>query len=173
MSKSKPYNKWLKEQLSITKTKVHRWFVWDEDADVYQAYIESRRVAIPTPECDWSFLVCLHEIGHVSTGYRLHSYLMEYNAEKWAIKRAKEAYDIYLDEYVLDAKQYVKMHLVENLLFSELKVDKVKPYVLSWLDETPKSIADHIIKLYQDNLIDTSFHKVDLKYWSNISTQLP
>lgn len=168
MTQNKPYKKWLKEQLAITKTKVHRWFDWDPDADVYQAYMESRRVAIPTPECDWSFLVCLHEIGHVSTGYRLDSYLMEYNAEKWAIKRAQTAYNVYSEEYVDDAKAYVKMHLVENLLFSELKIHKVKPYVLDWLNETPQTIAKHILDLDSANLIESGSFNVDMNYWAKL-----
>jgi len=166
----KPYDKWLREQLAVTKTKVHKWCLWDiDDTNSYVAYIDTRRVSIPTPECDWSFLVCLHEIGHVSTGYRLYSYLMEYNAERWAIKRAKDVYNVYDESYIKDDKGYVKTHLIENLLFSELKPEKVKPYVYDWLGETPRSIAREIIKLHKNDQIKSDYHTLDLAYWKSLS----
>lgn len=142
IANSKPYLGWLREQLSTTNCKVRKWLDWDPDNGEYLALIDSRMIITPIPVCDWSFLVALHELGHVSTGYRLHSYLMEYNAEKWAIKRAEEAYGIACPEYVEDAKNYVRNHLVENLSYTGLSVDKVKPYVLDWLGETKQSILE-------------------------------
>lgn len=116
---------------------------WKPD-NLYEAFPDSRRVVIPIPECDWSFLVALHEIGHVSTGERTHTYLSEYNAERWAIARAKESYGIYSQDYVDDAKEYVKLHLINNLMYSRLKIDKVKAYVLDWLGTTAANINSEI-----------------------------
>ena len=140
MSSEEVYKQWVKEQLKIVNCKVHTWKDWSEEGS-YEAFIDSRRVVIPTPKDDWSFLVALHEIGHVSTGHRLYTYLMEYNAEKWAIKRAKDAYGIVCPEYEEDAKNYVRAKLIGDLKFSELSVDKVKSYVLDWLGETPQSMS--------------------------------
>ena len=106
-------------------------------------------------------------MGHVSTGDRLYSYLMEYNAEKWAIRRAKESYGVVCPEYEEDARSYVKKHLIENLVFSELSIEKVKPYVLEWLNETRSSIAKEIIKMNKRGLLDS--FKIDKKYWQSVA----
>lgn len=132
---AKPYYKWFRNELNLTNCKVAKWLVWDPDNGDYFADIDSRRVTVPIPVCDWSFLVALHELGHVSTGFRLRHYLMEYNAERWAIKRAKESYGVYSEEYVQEAKSYVKWHLDCELKHTELTIDKVKPYVLEWIEE--------------------------------------
>ena len=145
MENNKPYKAWLQAQLKLTKVNVQRWLPWNPEGDQgYQAYIHSRRVNIPIPECDWSFLVGLHEIGHVSTGDRLYSHLMEYNAERWAIRRGKEAYGIVCPAYELDAKEYVKYHLIKDLAFSELKLKQVKPYVLDWIETDIKDILESV-----------------------------
>lgn len=141
MSKTnQTYVQWIKEQLNQVNCKVHKWVEWDINHGEFEAFIDSRRVVIPTPVDDWSFLVALHEIGHVSTGHRLYSYLMEYNAEKWAITRAKDSYGIVCKEYEEDAKNYVRSILIGELMFSGLQPDKVKSYVLEWLGETKESI---------------------------------
>lgn len=143
----KEYLKRVREQLQITNTKVRKWVDWDDDY-IYEAFSETRYVIIPKPTDEWSFLVALHEIGHISTGERRHSYLQEYNAEKWAIKRAKEHYGIENPEYIEDAKIYVKKHLITNLLQTDLKLEKVKTYVLEWIGETHESIK----KILQEEL---------------------
>lgn len=135
-----PYLPWVREQLYITNTSVRKWADWDPESDVYEAHFENRSVVIPIPVCDWSFLVALHEIGHISTGDRLHSYLREYNTERWAIKRAKDAYGITNADYVMDARAYVKMHLIQDLQCTSLKLNKVKPYVLDWIGETVETL---------------------------------
>jgi len=140
------YKKLVKQQLVVTKTRVAQWIDWNPDSDAYEAYMDTRRVVIPKPVCDWSFLVCLHEIGHISTGERLYSYLEEYNAEKWAIKRAYDIAGIVCEEYIEDAKLYVKRHLITNLLQNDLKLDKVKPYVLDWMGETKESLMVQVFK---------------------------
>lgn len=140
---NKPYHTWIKEQLNLTKVRVHKWSEWDEDGR-YEAFIDTRRVIIPVPVCDWSFLVGLHEIGHVSTGHRLYSYLMEYNAERWAIKRAAQAYNIVHEEYIQDAKNYVTAHLIHDLAYTELRPHQVKHYVYDWLLIDPSTIKSKV-----------------------------
>lgn len=139
MNDTKNYSQWIKDQLHTVKCKVHQWKEWNEEGS-YEAFIDTRRVIIPVPVDDWSFLVALHEIGHVSTGHRLYSYLMEYNAEQWAIKRAKDCYNIVCPEYEEDAKNYVRSKLLGELKYSELSIHQVKSYVLDWLGETKESI---------------------------------
>ncbi len=143
LSKSK-YTTWIKDELSITKTKVKKWLVWDDlESRIYEAYFDTRSVVIPIPVCGWSFLVALHEIGHISTGDRNTNYLREYNAERWAIKRAKK-YNISSTGYVKEAKEYVKSHIIHDIIHCNLKVEKIKPYVLKWLNTTYKNISKEI-----------------------------
>jgi hypothetical protein len=162
------YKKWLRQELEITNVKVKKWVDWDPDSNIYEAFIESRRVVIPKPVDDWSFLVALHELGHVSTGERIHSYLSEYNAEKWAIKRAKESYQVQCLEYEEDARIYVKKHLIENLIFTELALEKVKPYVLDWLGETKESILKHVLAIMSHTEFNPRNRYVDFTYWNKL-----
>jgi hypothetical protein len=143
-SKTLPYYGWVREQLAITKVKVRKWVEWNPESDQYEAFYDNRSVVIPIPVDEWSFLVCLHEIGHLSSGDRIYSYLREYNAEQWAINRAKQAYNIENLDYELDAKWYVTSHLLQDLFYSELTFEKIKPHVLSWLGHDKDSLK----KLY-------------------------
>lgn len=137
-----PYLGWVREQLSETNSAVRRWIEWDPDLDVYEAFYDARQVTIPIPVCDWSFLVCLHEIGHISTGDRRYSYLAEYNAETWAMRRAQQRYAVWNDDYLLDSKAYVHHHLVQNVLYSSLEVGKVKHHVLDWLGISAEQVLE-------------------------------
>lgn len=139
-AKGLPYLGWVKEQLDLTKVRVRKWVEWNPDSDAYEAFFDGRSVIVPIPVDEWSFLVCLHEIGHISSGDRTYSYLREYNAEKWAMKRAKEAYGIENLDYELDGKWYVTSHLLQDLFYTELTIKKVKPYVLEWLGHTETSL---------------------------------
>lgn len=139
-----PYLHWVREQLEVTKTRVRRWIDWDPDLDQYEAFYHSRQVSIPVPECDWSFLVCLHEIGHISTGERCHSYLAEYNAERWAIKRGYDWYGVYNNDYVQDAKRYVQFHLIQDIVHYDLGVERVKPCVLDWIGITAEQVLERV-----------------------------
>jgi hypothetical protein len=140
----KPYEDWLREQLKLTKVRVRRWKDWDPYT-VYEAFIDARSVIIPKPVCDWSFLVALHEIGHISTGERLYGYLQEYNAEQWAIKRAK-TYGIESKSYVADAKRYVRKHLLEDLAYTTLPLEKVSKRVLEWLGDDIEKLKKRVEK---------------------------
>lgn len=137
-----PYLDFVREQLAETRAYVRRWVDWDADLDIYEAFYHSRQVIIPIPVCDWSFLVCLHEIGHLSVGDRIHSYLAEYNAEKWAINRAQQRYGVFCEDYVDDSRRYVYKHLVQNILYYDLKPKHVKPYVLDWLELSIEQVVD-------------------------------
>lgn len=139
-----PYLSLVREQLKETKTRVRKWVEWNPDSDVYEACFSSRRVVIPIPTCEWSFLVCLHEIGHISTGERVQSYLSEYNAERWAIARAKQRYSVSCSDYDEDAKMYVHHHLMQNILYHGLDCKSVRPYVLDWLHITSEELWESV-----------------------------
>jgi hypothetical protein len=160
-----PYLGWFREQLQITKTKVHKWSEWKDDS-VYEAFIESRRVHVPVPVNDWSFLVALHEIGHISTGDRLYSYLSEYNSEQWAIRRAKKAYNVVCKDYEKDAKQYVLKHLIADLTDTELQLSKVKPYVKKWIGLSDRQIAKQVLKYHKRKQLGSP---INVKYWKSIA----
>lgn len=144
-----PYLGYIRQQLDLTNVRVRKWLPWDLEETVYEAFIEQRQVILPIPVCEWSFLVGLHEIGHVSTGERRFSYLQEYNAERWAIKRAKQVYQIECLEYEKDAKRQVWMHIVQNYLFYCLELNQIKPYVLDWIGATLDQVVSDA-KVYYD-----------------------
>lgn len=141
------YEKYIRDQLKITNTRVRKWVEWNPHHNfTYEAYLDSRSVVIPKPVCAWSFLIGLHEIGHISTGRRKWSYLMEYNAEMWAIKKAAQLCDLHCPEYETDARLYVRQHVISNLVYSNMEFKDIKPYVLEWLNEDEESLR-HVIKI--------------------------
>lgn len=129
----------LKQQLSRINCKIKMWLPYDE-GQTYYAYFDTRSVIIPVPLCDYSYMVGLHEIGHISEGERQYSYLQEYRADVWSIKTAKQTLNVESVQYVLEAKAYVLEHLIYNIAHQGLKIEKVKPYVLEWLEHTPESL---------------------------------
>lgn len=161
------YQKLLREQLKLVNVKVKRWVDWDPDSDIYEAFFEERTVIIPKPIDDWSFLVGLHEIGHISTGDRVYSYLCEYNAEIWALRRAKESYGITCPEYEQDARNYVKKHLIENLIFRHLKVEKVSLKVMDWLGVTKEDLIIEVTALLVHGNVVPHNYPVNYNYWFN------
>ena len=157
------YSSYVREQLKITKTQVRRWKDWNPD-DVYQAFYEARQVIIPKPVCDWSFLVALHEIGHISTGPRLYSHLAEYNAEQWALKRASSVYDVVCPAYEEDAKIYVTNHLLTDVVCFGYSIHKIKPYVLKWLGITSTKLLNLIsTKVLEECIHSINLHKETIK----------
>ena len=156
--KKKNYNVWLREQLKLTKTRVRKWEDWDPQK-TYQAFYDSRQVTIPTPVCDWSFLVALHEIGHISTGPRLFSHLSEYNAEQWAINRASKSYNVVSEDYNNDAKNYVQNHLLTDLIYYGYDINKIKPYVLEWLGLSQDQLIRTITQMLKESKDSTNLNK--------------
>lgn len=129
----------LKQQLTRINCRVRMWLPYEE-CQTYYAYFDTRSVIIPVPLCDYSYMVALHEIGHISEGERQYSYLQEYRADMWSIKTAKQTLNIESTQYVLEAKAYILEHLIYNIAHQGLKIEKIKPYVLKWLGHTPESV---------------------------------
>lgn len=123
------YEDIIHKELKRRKIRVQKWCT-EEPSNNYEAYINSRMVRIPKPVDAYHFKICLHEIGHVETGERIYAYLQEYNAERWAIKRA-EYYGVIDKEYINDAKMYVLKHCITDVLVGGLT--KVRSYVLDWI----------------------------------------
>ena len=155
----KPYLGWIREQLKITNTRVRKWVEWDEKSDIYEAFFETRSVVIPIPVCKWSFLVALHEIGHISTGDRIYSYVREYNAEQWAIKRAL-TYGVVCDDYIIDAKSYVRDHLLQDIVYTELNPNKVSKHIMDWVGEDVGSLV-MLKEKYKKTAYDDNFMGIE------------
>lgn len=140
----------IRKELKMRNIRVQKWCV-EEPPNAYEAYIESRLVRIPKPVDLFTFHVCLHEIGHIVTGDRLYSYLQEYNAEKWAIKRA-EYYGIIDESYIRDAKLYVLKYCITDSLVHGL--DNIRPYVLEWIgvneSQFSQLVTDNGLKLVME-----------------------
>jgi hypothetical protein len=142
----KPYIDWVKSELKRHDVRVHRWrkFNWEE---TYFAYFDSRRVSIPIPECKYSLLIALHEIGHIVKGERLYAYLAEYQAEKWAMETAQSKYGITYKKYENSAKEYVYQHLLEDVVFRMLPLNKIQRKVLKWIGVTIPKIRRDALKV--------------------------
>lgn len=126
-----PYLNWVRKELKLVQCKVRRWYSWSHDK-TYWAEPDTRSLWLPIPECEFSFMVCLHEIGHVDSGLRQHEYLSEYNAERWAIKRATR-YGVTNKKYEVEAKRYVRRVLYSNMIHDGISHMVVKPHVLRWI----------------------------------------
>ena len=90
----------------------------------------NRTIKIPPPTTIENFLICLHEIRHI-TQPGGPNYVMEYDAERWAID--------YAQKLGFDTKSYerrAKMYVLKNIakgINRGLRVHRVKPEILNWL----------------------------------------
>jgi len=113
---------------------------------VYEAYFDAHQVSIPIPIDRYSFYVCMHEIGHLVCGDRRFGYVMEYVAERWALKKC-EKYGYYTKQTERLAKQYVYYTLLEDTVFRVHPIDKIRQDILEWIGRTPKQVHRDSIKL--------------------------
>jgi hypothetical protein len=143
----KPYIKWIKDELKKYNVRVHRWGEFIDD-EIFYAYFDSRRVYIPIPECDYSFTLALHEIGHILLGNNKYGHIAEYNAEIWCLELAKEKYNIYDEEYELTAKEYVYEEILKDIIYQCLPPTKINPQILKWLETNPKTIKSDAQDFY-------------------------
>ena len=157
------YKDIIKKEVKKRGIRVLRWHK-PGSVGTYEAYFDSRSVRVPEPQDDYHFLICLHEIGHLVTGERMYSYLMEYNAEQWAMKRGKEVYGVVDSIYEVDAKEYVVRCLVADIVARGLKVHQIKQKVLDWIGITHKEVQDVL-------LANAAAIVLDWAYKKNICTQ--
>jgi hypothetical protein len=92
-------------------------------------------------------LIALHEVGHIVKGERLYAYLAEYQAEKWAISTAATKYGIVSKKYEKSARDYVYQHLLEDVVFRQLPLSKIKKTVLKWIGVTIQKIRKDALRL--------------------------
>ena len=126
------YEKWIKDELKENKVRVHKWGEFNDD-ETYYAYFESRRVYIPRPICSYSFLISLHEIGHLVKGNNKYGYIAEYEAEIWAISTASGKYQIKDRKYEMSSKVYVYETLLEDIVFRLLPIHEIQKQIIKWI----------------------------------------
>jgi hypothetical protein len=143
------YVSWIKDELKGNKIKVHKWGKFSQD-ETYYAYFDSRKVYIPVPECEVSFLVSLHEIGHIVLGNSFYGHIAEYNAERWAIHRAKVRYGMISEEFEKSGKNYVYEQLIEDIVYRSFDHKQLDPNIKRWLKVPQKLIVRDAEELYMD-----------------------
>jgi hypothetical protein len=141
------YLSWVKDELKQHNIRVHRWGEFKED-EIYYAYFDTRRVYIPVPKCDYSFLVSLHEIGHIVSGDSFYGHIAEYNAERWAIHRAKVNYGIISQSFEESGKEYIYENLIEDMVFREFNYEQLDPNIKRWIKVPKKTTLRDAEELY-------------------------
>lgn len=144
--KKKEYVNWIKDELKLHKIRVHKWGKFSEH-ETYYAYFDSRRVYIPVPKCDFSFLVALHEIGHLVVGNDFYGHIAEYNAEEWALQTAKTKYGIISEEYEESGKNYVYEQLIEDIAYRFFNYSNLNLKIKRWINIPKKYIINDAEKL--------------------------
>lgn len=135
----------VKPLLDKNGIRVRKWTVYDEEA-VYWADFDTNIVVLPIPDCSWSLYVCLHEIGHLVKGSRMHSYLQEYHAELYALEKMEKLNLRGHAAKVKRAKHYVQLNLLQDIIFHDLSPNSVRREVRSWLGVTPKRLRSLALK---------------------------
>jgi hypothetical protein len=153
------YEKWIKHELKIHKVRVHKWGKFNEN-ETYYAYFNSRRVFIPIPECTYSLLIALHEIGHLVKGNHIYGYIAEYKAEMWAMSTALKKFKIKDIKYEISSKKYIYETLLEDIVFRLLPISKIHKSVIKWIGTTPNKIKKDAINLCSELKIE---HKIQEK----------
>ena len=128
---------------------VRKWMPYNDRRSsfrnvVYQAYFDAHQVSIPVPIDRYSFYVCMHEIGHLVCGDRMHGYNMEYVAEQWALRKCIQ-YGYYTKAIEHGAKKYVYQAMLEDIVFRVMKIQRIRADVVDWIGaSTPKIRRDAI-----------------------------
>ena len=141
----------VRKYLNRYGIRVGQWYphYLDENGKIanvtYQACYETHRVFIPVPVDDYAFYVCLHEIGHLATGEARYSYLQEYRAEQWALKKLKQ-YGYYKKNFEREARQYVLNVMYEDICFRGLNIATVNPKIQAWIQRDVHSIRRGAIR---------------------------
>lgn len=129
----------IKPLLKQHNIKVKKWTVYS-DTDIYWADFELRSVTLPIPNCDWSLYVCLHEIGHIVRGSRVHNYLQEYHAEQYALEMLERLNLRGFASMVKSGRKYVLNNILQDIVFYGLNPNAVRPEVRKWLGTTPRRL---------------------------------
>lgn len=136
--KSKYYHI-VKPLLDYHDIRVRQWSVYDHDK-VYWADFDQQLVTLPIPDCNWSLYICLHEIGHIVKGSRVHCYLQEYHAEVYALDQIKKLNLRGFNSMVKNGKKYVLQNVLQDIIFYGLNPNAVRKEVRAWLGITPKRL---------------------------------
>ena len=141
---------------------VRKWMPYNDRRSsfrnvVYEAYFDAHQVSIPIPIDRYSFYVCMHEIGHLVCGDRMHGYNMEYVAEQWALRKCKQ-YGCYTKEIEKRAKDYVYQALLEDIVFRIMPMSKIRPDVLTWIGVDDAKVHRDAVK-YARKLLERRMPK--------------
>lgn len=138
----------VKEHLDRYGIRVAKWMPYNvPHAQVqYLADIDEGRVWIPFPVDNFSFYICMHEIGHIVTGSKSYAYLQEVAAEQYAIRKCKQ-YGMFERAIVRDAKAYVRSTIAEDVLFRGLDPKQINRHTLKWIGRNPTGVRNDAIKL--------------------------
>jgi hypothetical protein len=138
-AQSSKYFHIVKPLLDRYGIRVRKWNVYDAN-QVYWADFDAHSALLPIPDCDWSLYICLHEIGHLVKGSRMHSYLQEYHAEKYALSKIEELQLRGFASMMKNGKKYVLQNVLQDMIFHNLNPNSVRKEVRAWLGITPKRL---------------------------------
>jgi len=122
--------KYIDSELRLHKIKVREWT--NEECGL--AWVSTNEIKVPKPETINKFIICLHEICHISR-YKEHNsmsvYEYEYDCEMWAINKAKQ-FGLDTSDYEFRAKGYVTSCLARGYNRG-LNIDNANKIILDWL----------------------------------------
>lgn len=111
----------------------------------YQACFETRRVFIPIPVDNYSFYICMHEIGHIVTGESWYGWQQEWKAEQWSLKKCIQ-YGYYRKWYEDEAKRYVLRVMYEDIIFRGFNINATPIRVMRWMGRDEKRVRSGAIR---------------------------
>jgi hypothetical protein len=121
---------YINDELRFYGIQVRKW----RKGDCGVAFIQERIVEIPEPTTLNRFLICLHEITHISRadihkGMKVYEY--EYDCEMTVIKKAKEL-GFNTKDYEHRAKGYIT-YCFSKAFNRNLNLDRANRVVTDWL----------------------------------------
>ena len=137
----------VKKYLDRYGITVAKWMPYNNGDHVeYLADMDQYRVWIPFPVDDFSFYICMHEIGHIVTGHRSYAYLQEVAAEQYAIRKSKQ-YKMHDKSFDREAREYVRVTMAEDVLFRGLDPKRINRDTLRWVGRNPIGVRNDAIKM--------------------------
>jgi hypothetical protein len=122
--------RYVNEQLALHNIEVISW----SKGDCGIAYIQTRQIKIPQPTTINRFLICLHEICHItrqSQHKTMKVYEYEWDCEMWAMQQAMNL-RLDIEDYEHRARGWI-MHCLCKAYNRGLNLDRANQEILDWL----------------------------------------
>ena len=109
------------------------------------AYIDKRKIIIPTPKSDRKIITCFHEIAHIIQGRISPRYFEEYKAVKMSFEFMKE-YNFKLTRKIKKNQKWYVALCLQKAIHRKLNFENVPKEIIKFIQKDYPNTSKGIIK---------------------------